>query len=230
MDRDVGGLTGADFGREKRRSARVAQRLPRLRLGNRGRHRRIADLQAQEEQLRPGLLRTTTAGREGADRRRAGGQQPGDCDAFPNRPIQGDWPYLWIDATYLKVRQNGRIVSVAITVAVGNSDGRREVLGMAVGASEAETFCTDFLRSLARRGVRGDKLVISDAHEGFKASVSRVVSATWQRCRVHFARSALVQAGESGRRIVSALIAPPSPRTQPTLPRCSDARSSTSSA
>ncbi len=128
--------------------------------------------------------------------------------AFLDRPIEGDWPYLWIDATYLKVRQNGRIVSVAVTVAVGvNSDGRREVLGMAVGASEAETFWTDFLRSLARRGLRGIKLVISDAHEGIKASVSRVFSATWQRCRVHFARNALAHAGKSGRRVVSAFIA-----------------------
>jgi len=132
----------------------------------------------------------------------------GRVKAFLDRPIEGDWPYLWIDATYLKVRQNGRIVSVAVTVAVGvNGDGRREVLGMAVGASEAETFWTDFLRSLARRGLRGVKLVISDAHEGIKASVSRVFSATWQRCRVHFARNALAHAGKSGRRVVSAFIA-----------------------
>jgi putative transposase len=128
--------------------------------------------------------------------------------AFLTRPIEGDWPYLWIDATYLKVRQAGRIVSVAVTIAVGvNSDGRREVLGMAIGASEAETFWTDFLRSLARRGLRGVKLVISDAHEGIKASVARVFSATWQRCRVHFSRNALAHAGKSGRRVVSAFIA-----------------------
>jgi putative transposase len=128
--------------------------------------------------------------------------------AFLTRPIEGDWPYLWIDATYLKVRQAGRIVSVAVTIAVGvNGDGRREVLGMAIGASEAETFWTDFLRSLARRGLRGVKLVISDAHEGIKASVARVFSATWQRCRVHFARNALAHAGRNGRRVVSAFIA-----------------------
>jgi putative transposase len=127
---------------------------------------------------------------------------------FLARPIEGDWPYIWIDATYLKVRQAGRIVSVAVTIAVGvNSDGRREVLGMAIGASEAETFWTDFLRSLARRGLRGVKLVISDAHEGIKASVARVFSASWQRCRVHFARNALAHAGRSGRRVVSAFIA-----------------------
>ncbi len=128
--------------------------------------------------------------------------------AFLERPIEGDWPYLWIDATYLKVRQAGRIVSVAVTIAVGaNSDGRREVLGMAIGASEAETFWTDFLRGLARRGLRGVKLVISDAHEGIKSSVTRVFNATWQRCRVHFARNALAHAGRSGRRVVSAFIA-----------------------
>jgi putative transposase len=96
--------------------------------------------------------------------------------AFLDRPIEGDWPYLWIDATYLKVRQNGRIVSVAVTIAVGvNDDGRRGVLGMAIGHSEAEVFWIDFLRGLARRGLRGVKLVISDAHEGIKASVRQSV-------------------------------------------------------
>src|SRR5579875_2576351 len=105
--------------------------------------------------------------------------------AFLNRPLEGDWPYLWIDATYVKVRQSGRIVSVAVIVAVGvNSDGRREVLGMAIGPSEAEPFWTDFLRTLARRGLRGVKLVISDAHEGIKAAVAKVFHASWQRCRV----------------------------------------------
>jgi len=127
---------------------------------------------------------------------------------FLNRPIEGDWPYIWLDATYVKVRQNGRIVSVAVIIAVGvNSDGRREVLGMSIGASEAETFWTGFLRSLARRGLRGVKLVISDAHEGLKAAISKVLNATWQRCRVHFMRNALAHAGKSGRRVVSAFIA-----------------------
>ena len=128
--------------------------------------------------------------------------------AFLDRPIEGEWPYLWIDATYVKVRQDGRIVSVAVIVAVGvNSDGRREVLGMDVGPSEAKTFWTDFLRKLARRGLRGVKLVISDAHEGIKASVAKVMNATWQRCRVHFMRNVLAHAGRSGRRVVSAFIA-----------------------
>lgn len=128
--------------------------------------------------------------------------------AFLDRPIEGDWPYLWIDATYVKVRQNGRIVSVAVIVAVGvNSDGRREVLGMDIGPSEAEPFWTAFLRKLARRGLRGVKLVISDAHEGIKAAVSKLLCATWQRCRVHFMRNVLAHAGKSGRRVVSAFIA-----------------------
>jgi transposase-like protein len=128
--------------------------------------------------------------------------------AFLDRPIEGDWPYLWIDATYVKVRQAGRIVSVAVIVAVGvNADGRREVLGMDIGPSEAETFWTAFLRKLARRGLRGLKLVISDAHEGIKAAVSKIFTATWQRCRVHFMRNALAHAGRSGRRVVSAFIA-----------------------
>ena len=128
--------------------------------------------------------------------------------AFLDRPIEGDWPYLWIDATYVKVRQDGRVVSVAVIVAVGaNSDGRREVLGMGVGPSEAETFWTEFLRGLARRGLRGLKLVISDSHEGIKAAVSKVFCATWQRCRVHFMRNLLAHSGKSGRRVVSAFVA-----------------------
>ena len=128
--------------------------------------------------------------------------------AFLDRPIEGEWPYLWIDATYVKVRSNGRVVSVAAIMAVGvNADGRREVLGMDIGPSEAETFWTAFLRKLARRGLRGVKLVVSDAHEGIKAAVSKVLSATWQRCRVHFMRNVLAHAGRSGRRVVSAFIA-----------------------
>ena len=126
---------------------------------------------------------------------------------FLDRPLEGEWPYLWLDATYVKVRQDGRIVSVAVIVAVGvNGDGRREVLGMAIGPSEAETFWTDFLRKLARRGLRGVKLVVSDAHEGLKTAVARVLNASWQRCRVHFMRNVLAHAGKQGRRVVSAFI------------------------
>ncbi|HEX6000634.1 MAG TPA: IS256 family transposase [Hyphomicrobiaceae bacterium] len=127
--------------------------------------------------------------------------------AFLSRPIEGSWPYLWIDATYVKVREAGRIVSVAVIIAVAvNTDGRREVLGMAVGPSEAEPFWTKFLRSLTRRGLRGVKLVISDAHEGLKAAAAKVLSATWQRCRVHFMRNALAHVGAKQRQMVAAAI------------------------
>jgi putative transposase len=127
--------------------------------------------------------------------------------AFLNRPIEGDWPYLWIEATYVKVREAGRIVSVAVIIAVAvNTQGMREVLGMAVGASEAETFWTSFLRSLMRRGLRGVKLVIADAHEGLKAAVAKVLKASAQRCRVHFMRNALAHVPKGQRQMVAALI------------------------
>jgi transposase-like protein len=132
----------------------------------------------------------------------------GKVKAFLERPIEGDWPYLWIDATYMKVRRGGRVVSVAVIIAVGvNADGRREVLGLEVGTSEAEPVWTTFLRKLTRRGLRGVKLVISDAHEGIKAATIKVLGTTWQRCRVHFMRNVLAHAGKSGRRVVSAFIA-----------------------
>ena len=126
--------------------------------------------------------------------------------AFLNRPIEGDWPYLWIDATYVKTRENGRIVSVAVIIAVGvNTEGQREVLGMSVGASEAEAFWTTFQRARASR-LREVKLVISDDHEGLKAAVTKLLKATWQRCRVHFMRNALVHVPKGQRQMVAALI------------------------
>jgi putative transposase len=121
---------------------------------------------------------------------------------FLGRPIEGDWPYVWLDATYL------RVVSVAVAIAIGvNGDGRREVLGLDICPSEAETFWDEFLRKLARRGLRGVKLVISDAHEGLKAAIAKVLGASWQRCRVHFMCNALAHANKNGRRVVSAFIA-----------------------
>jgi putative transposase len=87
--------------------------------------------------------------------------------AFLDRPLEGEWPYLWLDATYLKVREGGRIVSVAAIIAVAaNTDGRREIIGLGIGPSEAETFWSTFLKSLVKRGLRGVKLVVSDAHDG----------------------------------------------------------------
>ncbi len=127
--------------------------------------------------------------------------------AFLDRPLEGDWPYLWIDATYVKQREAGRIVSVAVIVAVAvNTDGRREVLGMSVGPSEAEPFWSDFLRQLTRRGFRGVKLIISDAHEGLKAAAAKVLGSTWQRCRVHFMRNALAHVPRKQQAAVATMI------------------------
>lgn len=128
-------------------------------------------------------------------------------NAFLTRPIEGEWPYLWIDATYLKVREGGRIVSTATIIAVGvNTDGRREVLGVATGPSEAEPFWKAFLRSLADRGLRGVKLVIADDHKGLRAAASKVFAASQQRCRVHWMRNALAHAAPKQRPAVIAMI------------------------
>jgi len=113
-------------------------------------------------------------------------------NAFLKRPLAGEWPYLWLDATYLKVREGGRIVSVAAIIAVAvTTEGKREIVGLHIGPSEAEPFWSSFLKDLIRRGLKRVKLVISDAHEGPKAAITRVLGATWQRCRVHFMRNAL---------------------------------------
>jgi transposase-like protein len=128
-------------------------------------------------------------------------------NAFLGRPLEGAWPYLWLDATYLKVREGGRIISRAVIVAVAvNADGKREVLGVATGPSEAETFWTDFLRSLADRGLRGVKLVIADDHKGLRAAARRVFNATLQRCRVHWMRNALAHAPAKQRAAVAAML------------------------
>ncbi|WP_037284440.1 IS256 family transposase, partial [Rubellimicrobium mesophilum] len=127
--------------------------------------------------------------------------------AFLKRPLEGEWPYLWLDATYLKVREGGRIVSVAAIIAVAaNRDGRREIVGLHIGPSEAETFWATFLKDLVRRGLRGVRLVISDAHEGLKAAIQRVIGATWQRCRVHFMRNALAHVSKGQHTVVAAAI------------------------
>jgi transposase-like protein len=128
-------------------------------------------------------------------------------NAFLKRPLAGEWPYLWLDATYLKVREGGPIVSVAAIIAVAvNTEGRREIVGLHIGPSEAEPFWSTFLRDLVRRGLKGVKLVISDAHEGLKAAVTRVIGATWQRCRVHFMRNALAHVPKSQNTMVAAAI------------------------
>ena len=128
-------------------------------------------------------------------------------NAFLARPLEGAWPYLWLDATYIKVRDGGRIVSRAVIVAVAvNEDGKREVLGVATGPSEAETFWTEFLRRLADRGLRGVKLVIADDHKGLRAAARRVFDATHQRCRVHWMRNALAHSPKKQRTAVAAML------------------------
>jgi putative transposase len=126
---------------------------------------------------------------------------------FLERPLEGEWPYLWLDATYLKVREGGRIVSVAAIIAVAvSTEGKREIVGLGLGPSEAETFWSAFLKGLLRRGLRGVKLVISDAHEGLKHAIGKVLGATWQRCRVHWMRNALAHVPKGQHSMVAAAL------------------------
>ena len=128
-------------------------------------------------------------------------------DAFLNRPIEGNWPYLWLDATYIKAREGGRIVSKAAIVAMGvNQRGERAILGLGIGESEAETFWKDFLRSLADRGLRGVQLVIADGHRGLTAAGDKVLGATRQRCRVHWMRNMGAYVGVKHRPVVIAML------------------------
>jgi putative transposase len=126
---------------------------------------------------------------------------------FLDRPLEGEFPFVWLDATYLKVRDGGRIVSKAAVLAVGlSSEGRREVLGLKVGHSETQEFWTDFLRSLLDRGLRGVKLVVSDCHLGLRRAIERCLGAAWQRCRVHFMRNVLARVPKGRKEMVAALI------------------------
>ncbi len=128
-------------------------------------------------------------------------------NAFLDRPLEGEWPYLWLDATYLRQREGERVVSVAAIIAVAaNTEGKREIVGLHIGPSEAETFWSGFLKSLVRRGLKGVKLVISDAHEGLKHAIARVMEATWQRCRVHWVRNALAHVPKGQHTVVAAAI------------------------
>ena len=128
-------------------------------------------------------------------------------NAFLDRPLEGEWPYLWLDATYLRQREGGRVVSVAAIIAVAaNTEGKREIVGLHIGPSEAETFWSGFLKSLVRRGLKGVKLVISDAHEGLKHAIAKVMGATWQRCRVHWVRNALAHVPKGQHTVVAAAI------------------------
>src|SRR4051812_48705702 len=128
-------------------------------------------------------------------------------NAFLERPLEGEWPYLWLDATCLKVREGGRIVSVAAIIAVAvDTEGRREIVGLGLGPSEAETFWSGFLRGLVRRGLAGVRLVVSDAHEGLAAAIAKVLGATWQRCRVHWTRNALAHVPKGQQTVVAAAL------------------------
>jgi putative transposase len=131
-----------------------------------------------------------------------------EVQGFRNRPLEGRYPYVWLDAIYLKVRQNHRIVSQALVIAIGvNEFGDREVLGFALGASETEAFWLEFMRSLMQRGLNGVQLVISDAHEGLKAAIFHVLSGvSWQRCRVHFMRNLLAHVHRGDQAMVAAAL------------------------
>jgi transposase-like protein len=128
--------------------------------------------------------------------------------AFRDRSLSGDYPYVFLDATYCKARVNHRVVSQAVVVAVGiAADGRREVLGFEVGDTESQAFWTEFLRSLKARGLTGVKLAISDAHTGLIAAIQTVLQgASWQRCRVHFLRNVLAQVPKAAGQMVASII------------------------
>jgi putative transposase len=132
-----------------------------------------------------------------------------EVECFRNRPLEGPYPYVWLDATYLKARQDGRVVSTAVVIAVGvkGDSGEREVLGLDVGPSEDGAFWSSFLRSLVARGLSGVRLVTSDAHRGLKGAIEAVLQgASWQRCRVHFMRNALSLVPKAAQQMVGATI------------------------
>ena len=128
--------------------------------------------------------------------------------AFLQRPLEGRWPYVWLDATYIKSREHGPVASQAVVVATAvNEEGYREVLGLSVGPAESESFWKEFLRSLVARGLKGTRLVVSDAHEGLKKAIAAVLTgASWQRCRVHFMRNVLAQVPKAHQPAISAAV------------------------
>ena len=131
-----------------------------------------------------------------------------EVEQFRTRKLVGPYPYVWLDGTFVKVRDNGRVVSQAIVIAIGvTSAGEREVLGLDVGPTESGAFWLAFLRGLVARGLSGVKLVVSDAHAGLKAAIASVLhGAAWQRCRVHFVRDALGIVPKSAQEMVGATI------------------------
>src|SRR6202020_2698875 len=238
---DGGRRRGADRrgpARTGRRSAELAQRLPRPHARHAAWLAQSQDPEAAGRQLLPAVPGGAQDDGKGVGRRHPGGLDRRRVDAPGRRDRAGDGALrhleepgletvqgnrrareglprtaarrrlaLSVAGCDLKVREGGRIVSVAAIIAVAaNTEGRREIVGLGIGPSEAETFWADFLKRLTRRGLRGVKLVISDAHEGLKAAVKRVVGATWQRCRVHFMRNALVYVPKTQETVVAAAI------------------------
>jgi putative transposase len=129
--------------------------------------------------------------------------------AFRTRPLEGRYPYLFLDAKVEKVRDGGRVVNKALVIAHGvHETGRREILGLDVGEAETEAFWTDFLRDLVKRGLVGVQLAISDAHAGLKAAIAKVLGCAWQRCTVHFLRDCLGHARRDQHGLLGALIRP----------------------
>jgi putative transposase len=132
-----------------------------------------------------------------------------EVERFRTRPLDGSYPYVWLDATFVKARQQGHVVALAIVLATGvnAATGQREVLGLDVGPSEDGAFWLQFLRGLVARGLSGVRLVVSDAHQGLKAAIAAVLhGASWQRCRVHFVRNALALVPKSAAQMVAATI------------------------
>jgi putative transposase len=130
-------------------------------------------------------------------------------EAFRSRPLQGRYPYLWLDAKVEKVRDGGRVVRKALVLAYAvHESGYREVIGLDVGESETEAFWRGFLRGLVKRGLHGVQLVISDAHEGLKNAIAQVLGCPWQRCTVHFIREMLGHSRREQQPMLAALIRP----------------------
>jgi putative transposase len=132
-----------------------------------------------------------------------------EVERFRGRPLEGPYPHVWVDATYLKARQDGRVSSTAVVIAVGVNaqTGEREVLGLDVGPGEDGAFWSSFLRSLVARGLSGVRLVTSDSHRGLKGAIEAILhGASWQRCRVHFMRNALSLVPKAAQQMVGATI------------------------
>ena len=130
-------------------------------------------------------------------------------EAFRGRPLQGRYPYLWLDAKVEKVRDSGRVVRKCLVLAYAvHESGYREVIGLDVGECETEAFWRSFLRSLVERGLSGVQLVVSDAHAGLKRASAQVLGCPWQRCSVHFLREALGHARREQQPMLAALLRP----------------------